>query len=242
MSRFAIVLAALAALLVCADLAGVIDPPSPEAVIRDVAQRLGPYAYVMVGVLAFLETGAGVGLVAPGELAVILGGVSAGQGQIGLVPLIAVVWACAVAGDLSSYGLGRRFGRGFVSRHGGRVGITPQRLSQAESFLAVHGAKTIILGRFVGLIRPMTPFVAGISRMPARRFIPCTVVAAGVWATTFSLLGYAFWHSLDQLLSVAKSGTLSLTVLLVVGAGAVIVVRRVRSGRRTGGENRPAER
>ena len=240
MPRLAILLAALAALVVCADGVGVIDPPSPEAVIRDLVQRLGPYAYLMVGALAFLETGAGIGLVAPGELAVILGGVSAGQGEIGLVPLIGIVWACAVAGDLTSYGAGRRFGPALLVRHGGRVGITPARLARAESFLAAHGTKTIILGRFVGFIRPLTPFVAGASRMPARRFIPRTVVAAGLWSTAFSLLGYAFWHSLDQLVSVTKGGTLGLAALVIAGVAGTLVVRRIR--RRTARRRQPVAR
>src|SRR5271170_5712853 len=82
---------------------------------------LGPWTYVLVGVMAFLETGAGIGLVAPGELAVILGGVAAGQGEVELVPLIALVWVCAIGGDTLSYVLGRRLGRGFLLEHGHRI-------------------------------------------------------------------------------------------------------------------------
>src|ERR1700722_16510030 len=89
---------------------GLIDPPPLEVMVRDSTRALGAYTYVLVGVLAYLETGAFVGLIAPGELVVILGGVSAGHGQIQLIPLIALVWACALAGDLTSYVLGRRLG------------------------------------------------------------------------------------------------------------------------------------
>ena len=70
--------------------------------------------------LAFLETGAFVGFVAPGETAVIVGGLVAGQGQISLFVLIAIVWACAVAGDVTSFFLGRRLGRDWLLRHGER--------------------------------------------------------------------------------------------------------------------------
>jgi hypothetical protein len=67
-------------------------PADLEHVIRDLGSTLGPWTYALVGVMAFLETGAGIGLIAPGELAVILGGVAAGQGEVELVPLIALVW------------------------------------------------------------------------------------------------------------------------------------------------------
>ena len=68
--------------------------------------------------MAFLETGAFVGLVAPGETVVIAGGVIAGQGEIELIPLIGLVWVCAVLGDTTSFYIGRRLGRGFLERHG----------------------------------------------------------------------------------------------------------------------------
>jgi membrane protein DedA with SNARE-associated domain len=212
---------------------GVIDPPSLETAITDLTSTLGSWAYVIVGALAFAETGAGVGLVAPGEFAVILGGVSAGQGELELVPLIAIVWACALAGDLTSYALGRRLGREFILRHGHAIGISRERLEQTEGFFAAHGGKTIIIGRFIGLVRALTPLVAGASRMPARRFIPCTALAAGIWAATFCTLGYAFWQSLDQLLAVTKDGTLALAVAIAVLAGATVIYRRRLRSRAT---------
>lgn len=228
MPKPALILTALVAALVCADAVGLIDPPDPEAIIPDVARSLGPYTYLMVGALAFVETGAGIGLIAPGELAVILGGVSAGQREVGLLPLIAIVWACAMAGDLTSFAVGRRVGRGVLVRHGERVGITPQRLTRVELFLRAHGAKTIILGRFIGFIRPLTPFTAGAAGMPARRFIPYTAIAAGIWTATFTLLGYAFWHSLNQLISVTKGGTLGLAAVAAAAVGASLAIGRLR--------------
>src|SRR5918992_3700626 len=77
--------------------------PDPEKLIEDVATTLGPWTYLLVGAMAFLETGAFVGLVAPGEFTVILGGVIAGQGEIDLIPLLGLVWFCCVAGDTTSF-------------------------------------------------------------------------------------------------------------------------------------------
>ena len=86
--------------------------------IEDIAEALGPWTYALVGVMAFLETGAFVGLVAPGETVVIAGGVIAGQGEIDLLPLIGLVWVCAVLGDTTSFYIGRRLGRAFLERTG----------------------------------------------------------------------------------------------------------------------------
>ncbi len=232
--------AALACLGLLAYGSGLIHPPQLEVMIRDGSRALGAYTYALVGAFAYLETGVGVGLLAPGELVVILGGVSAGQGEIALIPLIAIVWASALAGDLTSFLLGRRLGRGFLVRRGPAVGITIARLEQVERFFAAHGGKTIIVGRFVGLVRPLAPFIAGASRMPPRRFIPYTTVAAGLWATAFCLLGSAFWQSLDQLLAITKQGSFALAAVIVVAVGAVALYRRVtetagpEAGRETG--------
>ena len=98
--------------------------PDPKKVIGDIAEALGPWTYALVGVMAFLETGAFVGLIAPGETVVIAGGVVAGQGEIQLFPLIGLVWVCAVLGDTTSFYIGRRLGRRFLERHGPRVKIT----------------------------------------------------------------------------------------------------------------------
>ena len=67
--------------------------PDPKKIIGDIAQTLGPWTYAVVGVMAFLETGAFVGLIAPGETVVIAGGVIAGQGEISLLPLICLIWS-----------------------------------------------------------------------------------------------------------------------------------------------------
>ena len=136
--------------------------------------------------MAFLETGAFVGLVAPGETVVIAGGVIAGQGEIDLVPLIGVVWICAVLGDTASFFIGRRLGRRFLEKHGPRVKITSDRLVQVEGYFDRHGGKTILIGRFIGLVRALAPFVAGSSGLQYRRFVPFSIVGAGLWATLFA--------------------------------------------------------
>jgi membrane protein DedA with SNARE-associated domain/membrane-associated phospholipid phosphatase len=207
---------------------GVVDLPNLEHLIEDVGRRLGPWTYLLVGVMAFLETGAFVGLIAPGETTILVGGVVAGQGEINLFALIAIVWAAAVAGDVTSFLLGRRLGRGFLERHGPRVKITHERLVQVERFFDRHGGKAVLIGRFVGLIRAVAPFIAGSSRMPLRRFLPYDIIGAGLWGTTFCVLGYAFWQSFGTVADYAGRGAFALGTTIVVVVGVVTGVRWIR--------------
>jgi len=201
---------------------------SAEALLDGLGNGLGPWSYAVVGVLAFLETSAFVGLIAPGELAVVLGGVLAGRGQMQLPLLLVVVWAAAVAGDGCGFLLGRRLGRPFLDRHGSRLGATPARLSQVERFFARHGAKAIVVGRFVGVVRAMGPFTAGASGMQTGRFIVADVAGAGLWAATFTGLGYLFAGSVGALVDVLHQAQLAAGIALAAAVVVVVVLRRRR--------------
>jgi len=207
---------------------GLVHLPNLEQLLLDVGDRLGKWTYVLVGGLAFLETGAFIGLLAPGETALMLGGLVAGQGQIEVGTLIAIVWAAAVAGDLTSFALGRRLGRDFLVRHGPRLKITEERLHHVEGFFDRHGGKAILLGRFVGIVRAVAPFLAGSSGMRLRRFVPYDVIGAGLWGSAFVLLGYVFWQSFSQLVDLAKKGALALGAVIVLVVGLVWAVRWLR--------------
>jgi undecaprenyl-diphosphatase len=213
---------------------GVIELPNFEQVLEDAGRALGKWTYLAVGLLAFLETGAFLGFVAPGETAVIVGGLVAGQGEISLLALIAIVWTACVLGDLTSYELGRRKGRGWLLTHGQRLKITEERLEQVESILERRGAVMIIVGRFLGFVRPLMPFIAGASRMPLRRFLPYDVLAAGLWSITFCVLGFLFWRSIDRLTTYVSRGAFALGTFIVVVGGivALIHLRRDAEARR----------
>jgi membrane protein DedA with SNARE-associated domain len=204
---------------------GIVHLPNFEKVLEDVGSSLGQWTYLVVGALAFAETGAFLGFIAPGETAVIVGGLVAGQGQISLLALIAIVWACAVLGDVTSYELGRQLGRNWLLRHGARLKITDERLDQVEGFFERRGGATILIGRFLGFVRPIAPFIAGASKMPFRRFLPYDVLAAGAWSTTFCVLGYLFWRSIDKLTTYVSRGLFAFGTLVVVIALIVALIR-----------------
>ena len=192
---------------------GVIELPDLEAALTDLSETLGNWTYALVGGLAFLETGAFVGLVAPGETAVVLGGVVAAHGEIDLWAILLLVWGAAAAGDLASFALGRRLGRPFLIARGPRIGVTAPRLERVERFFDRHGPKAILVGRFVGIIRAVAPFLAGASGMRVRAFLPWSLLGTLVWAATFTLVGYAFSESFSSAAEVTTRAALGLAVV-----------------------------
>jgi undecaprenyl-diphosphatase len=223
------VVAALVVVALAVFASGVLSSlPSFDKIVTDLANTLGKGTYVLVGVMAFLETGAFVGFVAPGEFTVILGGVIAGEGTISIIPLIGIVWICAILGDSLSFLIGHKVGRQFLLKHGHRVRITEARFHQVEDYFDHHGGKTIVIGRFLGFVRPLAPFIAGTSRMTYGRFLPYSVVGTGLWGTTFCLLGYIFWRSFNKVSKIAGQATLALGVVAVVVGGIVYARHRLK--------------
>jgi membrane protein DedA with SNARE-associated domain/membrane-associated phospholipid phosphatase len=218
----------LAALAMGAYGLGLFELPNLDTLLQDIGRGLGAWTYLLVGVLCFLESGAFVGLLIPGETAIVVGGFVAGQGEIDVILLIAIAWFTAVAGDLVSFALGHRLGREFLVKHGPKVQITEARIEQVERFYDHHGGKAVFLGRWVGLVRAVSPFLAASSGMPVRRFLPYDVLAAGGMVTLFALLGFVFWHSLDRVLELARQGLLALGITIAVVVGIVVAVRWLR--------------
>jgi undecaprenyl-diphosphatase len=199
-----------------------------QSLLHDVSHTLGAWTYLLVGVFAFAETGAFVGLVVPGETVMLLGGAVAGQGAIDIYLLIAVAWFSAWLGDTTSFFLGRKLGRNFVLDHGPKVGISHERFEKVEDYFGRHGGKTIFIGRFISLVRAFAPFIAGSSGMQYRAFVPYSILGTGLWATAHILVGYFFSRSIETAGKYAAKGAFLLATLIVVVVAIVWLYRRFR--------------
>jgi undecaprenyl-diphosphatase len=199
-----------------------------QNLLEDVSTTLGAWTYLLVGLFAFAETGAFVGLVVPGETVMLLGGAVAGQGAIDIYLLIAIAWFSAWLGDTTSFFLGRHLGREFVIKHGPRVGITNQRFEKVEDYFSRHGGKTIFIGRFISLVRAFAPFIAGSSGMSYRGFVPYSILGTGLWASAHILVGYFFSRSIETAGKYAAKGAFLLATLIVVVVGVVFLTRYFR--------------
>jgi membrane protein DedA with SNARE-associated domain len=194
----------------------------------------GRAALACLFVLPALEAPALLGLVLPGEVALVLGGVLASQDRIPLAAALAVGTAGALAGDSAGYWIGRRWGpRLLATRLGRRVG--PARLHRVESLLLRDGGGPLLVGRCTAGVRVVLPGLAGVLGLRYRVFALWTGAAATFWAVAHVLVGYAAgagWRQADRL-----TGRVGLAL-----AGAVVVAAAVTWTCRRAGGSRAAAR
>ncbi len=196
--------------------------------LHGLADSSGWWLYVVLGALAFGEAAIFLGVVLPGETALLVGGFLCHEGKLSLPVMIAVAVACAIAGDSVGYEVGRRLGpRLRTSRLGRRIG--DNRWERAEAFLTRNGGKAVFFGRSIALLRALVPTLAGVARMPYTTFLPWNAAGGLVWGAGCVLLGYGFARSLDTLehyLRISSGLVLTVVVLLAV---VVHLVRRRRA-------------
>ena len=182
-------------------------------------------ALAVLFTLPALEAPAFLGLVLPGELALLLGGVLAHQGRLSLPAALAAGTAGALAGDSAGYWIGRRWGPCLLgSRLGRRIG--PDRLHRVESLLLRGGGRALVVGRCTAGARVVLPGLAGMLGLRYRTFALWTGAAATVWAVAHVLAGYAAgagWRQVQHL-----SGRVGLGLLVVAALGVAWLVRRTR--------------
>jgi len=199
-----------------------------QTLLDEFANFLGPWTYLVIGILSFLETGAFVGLLVPGETALLIGGAVAGQGVINVYLLIAIAWVMAFLGDTTSFWLGHRLGREFILKHGPRFGISHERYEQVEDYFAKHGGKTVLIGRFIGLVRALSPFVAGSSGMRYRAFAPYSILGSGLQITMHILAGYFFARSIEAAAEYVGLAALILGTMIVVSVVSYLAWKYLR--------------
>lgn len=190
------------------------------------AELASPWGYVIVGVLALLEAAAMVGLVVPGEAALLVGGFLASQQKAELGVMMAVAAVGAIVGDSIGYEIGKHLGPSLRRSRLGRW-VGEERWHRAEEYLNQKGGRAVFFGRFVGVLRAMVPTLAGLSGMPYRTFLPWNALGGVVWAPGFVLLGYVAGGSYHKVATWAGRASTVLLILVVLVAAVVMVARAV---------------
>jgi undecaprenyl-diphosphatase len=124
--------------------------------------------------------------------------------------------------------LGARLGREFLVRHGERFRISEDRLKQVESYFSRYGGRTILVGRFIGLVRALAPFIAGSSKLPYRNFAPFSILGTGLWSAGLILIGYFFAQSLDTVTNIVGKGLFVFAIVVGIGVGLFLAYRFLR--------------
>jgi membrane-associated protein len=184
---------------------------------------LGPWTYAIVGALVFMETVAFLGLLAPGEVTLVVGGAAAANGDVALLPMLALVWTCGVLGDLAGFALGRRYGNRLLRTAARRLGAA--RVRRIDAGLARWRGKALVGGRFVGPVRVFAAFAAGTSGMSRRRLVALSVLGVGLWAPTLVLATYLFADAVGSCVQVAGY----VVIALVAAWAGVRALRRRRT-------------
>ena len=198
-------LASLMALLVSLfDIAMHLDVHLKELVTQ---YHTGIYAILFL--IVFIETGIVVWPFLPGDSLLFVSGALAAAGDMDIATLIIVLICAALTGDNVNYGIGRLVGPKVFQRERSRW-FNPAHLARAHDFYERHGGKTIILARFMPIIRTYAPFVAGIGAMPYLRYLSFCIVAAVVWVVSLCLAGYFFGNI------PIVSQNLSIVIVLIV--------------------------
>lgn len=191
--------------------------------LLDLFARYG-YAVVFGGV--FLEN---TGLPVPGETALLAGAALAHHGQLSLLWVIVTAIVAAILGDNLGFFIGRRGGRRIAERHGWRIGLTPNRLTQFDRFFERHGPKTVFAARFITGLRVVGAVLAGGSGMAWPTFLFYNASGAIVWCTTVAFAGYSLAYSWDTLERwIGRTGLLALTLVIVIGLIGFARARRNR--------------
>ena len=144
---------------------------------------------IAIGFTVFAESGLLLGFFLPGDTLLFGAGILASQGTIPIVPLLVVVVVAAILGDNVGYSIGRRTGHRIFRKKDGIL-FRHEYIERAEKFYEVHGGKTIIMARFIPIVRTFAPMVAGVGKMPRSRFMLFNVVGGTLWGTGVVLLGY----------------------------------------------------
>lgn len=195
------------------------------------ANQYQAWGYWLILIFSCLESLAVVGMLVPGTTITIVLGLLASEGLFDIKLLIFLSFVGAVLGDVFSYWLGLRGLRYF--KYEEKI-FEIAHLDLAKKFFNKHGGKSVFFGRFIGPLRPLIPFVAGLSRMPVRAFFFWNVTSAFFWAVIYVLLGYFFGHVWKAL--GAWPGRVGAMLLIFVGAVLVFYFRRAVLKKKVGSE------
>lgn len=197
--------------------------------MRTIGDTVGLWLYLIAGGLAFAEAAILVGMVLPGETALLVAGVfcNAKYGNLNLGVMIVVAVVCAVFGDSVGYEFGKKYG---PSLRRSRLGlwVGEPRWSKVDGFIHRWGGRAVFLGRLTAVLRALMPSMAGMSGLRYRTFLMWNALGGAIWGPGCVLLGYAFASALDVVGQTLTWAPLAILAVVI----AVAIVLHVRRRRR----------
>ncbi len=159
--------------------------------LRDIIAQTGNLSYILLFLVIFCETGLVVMPFLPGDSLLFAVGTLAGSNILDIRIAIPVMMAASILGDSTNYLIGRKLGKRAFKKENARF-FNPDNIAKTEDFYERHGGKTIILARFLPIVRTFAPFVAGVGRMHYPYFLGFSVLGSFLWVFLITMAGYLF--------------------------------------------------
>jgi len=191
-----------------------------------IIENYGLWCYLIFFLVIFCETGLVVTPFLPGDSLLFALGTLAAAGSLEIASIFALLSIAAVAGDSANYTIGKYFGD-VILKHQGKWFLKKEHIDRTHSFYERYGAKTIVIARFVPIVRTFAPFIAGVGKMTYLKFFSYNVVGGLLWVTLFIFGGYFFGN-----IPVVKRNFSLVILVIIVLSILPAVIEIIREKRR----------
>ena len=185
--------------------------------LGEIIAHYGTLSYAILFTIIFAETGLVFTPFLPGDSLLFAAGAFSAIGSFNIIILLSLLWAAAFLGDTVNYWLGYYFGQKMINNP--KIPINQAHIDKTKKFYDKHGGKTIILARFVPIIRTFAPFVAGIGKMDYKKFVYYNAAGGFVWVFGFTLLGYFF----GNIQSVKENFSIAIIAIIIFSVMPILI-------------------
>jgi membrane-associated protein len=191
------------------------DLINPKLLIDWMLGVLGGYVYFGLFFVIFAETGLAVGFFLPGDSLLVVSGLFAAAQKLNIVLVMLAFFLGSVIGDNTGYWTGRAMGKTLFNRESSRI-FKPSRVEKAHAFFEKYGVKTVVLARFVPIVRTFAPMVVGAARMPYPTYLMYSIIGGLLWICTMVLAGYYLGGVIERTFNIKLEDHIEKVVIVVV--------------------------
>jgi len=188
---------------------------NPKFLIDYLLTLLGGYVYFGLFFIVFAETGLAVGFFLPGDSLLVVSGLFAAAGKLNVFYVLLAFFLGSVIGDSTGYWTGRLMGATLFNRESSFI-FKPSRVEKAKQFFEKYGVKTVILARFVPIVRTFAPLVVGATGMPYIKFLTFSVLGGFLWISSMVCAGYFLGGVIERALGIKLEDHIEKVVIVVV--------------------------
>lgn len=201
--------------------------------LTELAAQYGVWIYGILFLIIFCETGLVVMPLLPGDSLLFAAGSIAAIGKMNIHLMVVLLIIAAILGDAVNFMVGKYFGEKLFSNPNSKI-FKQSHLQKTQQFYAKHGGKTIIMARFIPIVRTFAPFVAGMGHMSYHHFLAYNVIGGVLWVTIFSYLGY-FFGNMDIVKDNLSLVLVAIIVLSILPA-IIEIIRHKRAANKAGAQ------